>query len=127
MSNDTIVTDVRLRSRFILVAFQFTRYYKNNSVNDFFDKIEMLKNKKARKHCALRAFTFERNHLCRPSCSIFEHVYDGAKAIDRHCCLAISACGSFIFKPFTLIKMQIEKLTKTIWNWFSPLSGKWCY
>ena len=33
--------------------------------------------------------------LCRPPCTIFELIYNGPKAIGRHCCLIINTLGSF--------------------------------
>jgi len=37
--------------------------------------------------------------VCRPPCTIFELIYNGPKAIGKHCCLIINALGSFAFIP----------------------------
>lgn len=56
--------------------------------------------KKARKICILRAFSHELNLICRPPCTIFELIYNGPKAIGKHCCLIINALGILFFNKY---------------------------
>jgi len=46
--------------------------------------------------------------FCRPPCTIFELIYNGPKAIGKHCCLIISTLGHFIFMVIPNKKWQYE-------------------